>query len=727
VPRKILPRMLRTGLAVVLPAAACGNALGADETGPNQGSAMDPVVVTARNLQVETLIDRKVYSVAADVQATFGTVSDVLTAIPSVDVDPEGIVSLRGDSSVLILIDGKPSAQFAGASAGDNLQSMSAADIERIEVITTPPAQFKADGAAGVINIVTRSKRPDGWAGTVQGSAGNGGRAVAGGRASFSEGPLTASVMAGFRHDYRLRHLASDVLAPAPGATQATESRSVLDERMHREVPSAGASSEYKIDDRRAVSAAASWSERGGLRTYIQQNSDAAPGGALAGFSQRSSVGHDPDISIDERLGYSQGFGRDGEKLDVSLHRSASHQHERYDYVNASFIPPAAASLSNLTLLEDNATTEVGVDYTLPLSRSRSLKLGYAYEDDGYYFGNIGNTVDPLTLVETSDPAVSHAFAYRQRIHAGYLNFQASAGQWNWLAGARAELVRTYARQLTTREADDGAYSRLYPSLHADRALSDVSTLSLGASRRISRPDPGNLDPYVDHEYAPNLRAGNAGLRPQYTASYEAGYGYEGKGLSAQITAYYRANRDTATDVTQYLGNGISLTTKANLPRNNSTGVEFTTDGHIVPALAFSLSGNLFHAQIDATQLGDPGLRSTIGVNAKLKFDYRPSAVDSTQLMVTRTDRRLTPQGYVSAIDIVNLGYRRQMRQDLAAIATVTDLFNGQHYDRVEATPTLSGDFLRAVRGRLFYVGLVYSFGSARKGKETKLEFDQPE
>ena len=501
----------------------------------------------------------------------------------------------------------------------------------------------------------------------------------------------------------------------------------MLDERLHREVPTAGVSSEYKLDDNRVLSGAASWSRRGGLRTYVQQNSTGAAGGALSGDSQRSSVGHDPETSSDERLGYSQTMGAEGEKLDLSVHRSASHQHEHYDYTSIGFIPPSASSLSNLTLLEDSTTTEFGADYTLPLAQSRSLKLGYAYEDDGYYYGNAGNLVDPRTLVETRDPTVSHAFQYRQQIHAAYLNLQASTGQWNWLAGARTELARTIARQLTTRETDSGTYARVYPSIHADRALSEMSTFSIGASRRVSRPDPSNLDPYVDHEYAPNLRAGNVGLRPQYTSSYEAGYGYEGKALAAQVTAYYRANRDTSTDVTQYLGNGISLTTKANLPRNDSTGLEFTTEGHVVPALAYGFSGNLFHTQVDATQLGAPGLRSTNGLNAKLKFDYRPSAVDSTQLVVTRTDRRLTPQGYISAIDIVNLGYRRQIHPDLAGVATVTDLFNGQRSYRVENTPTLSGDFLREVRGRLVYVGLVYSFGSSKKARENRLEFDQPE
>src|SRR5207245_4038308 len=127
------------------------------------------------------------------------TVSDVLSAIPSVDVDPDGNVSLRGDSNVLILIDGKPSTQFSGSAAGDNLQSVPAKDIERIEVMTTPPAQFKADGTAGVINIITRKKRPEGVAGLLQGSLGSGGRSVVGANARDSSSSLTASATAGFR------------------------------------------------------------------------------------------------------------------------------------------------------------------------------------------------------------------------------------------------------------------------------------------------------------------------------------------------------------------------------------------------------------------------------------------------------------------------------------------------------------------------------------------------
>jgi len=683
------------------------------------------IVVTAHKLAVETLIDRKVYSVTDDVQASFGTVSDVLSAIPSVDVDPDGNVSLRGDSNVLILIDGKPSTQFSGSAAGDNLQSIPAKDIERIEVITTPPAQFKADGTAGVINIITRKKRPEGVAGSLQGSLGSGGRSVVGANASYSSSSLTASATAGFRHDYRQRLLESKVQAPDPTTAQVLDSNSSLNERVRRQAPTAGLSAAYTLDDRQSVSGSLTWSKRGGLRTYTQLNESSTPSGVLTSSSQRLSSGHDPETDYDERLGFTRKLGRAGGELDLSLHRSTSHQREHYDYTNESFIAPAARYYNNLSFREDHETTELGVDYALPFSKARSLKLGYAFEQDDYRFANAGNNLDPVTGAQVPDPNITNDFKFRQQINAGYASYQASIGVWNWLAGLRAELTRTDAQQLTDNVSNSGRYFRVYPSLHVDRSMSDETTLSFGASARVTRPDPSNLNPYVDHEYTPNLRAGNADLRPQYTQSYEIGYGFEGGGSAYQLTGYYRRNRDSVTDVTEYLGNGFSLTTKTNLPKSDSAGLEITSNGHIVPKLAYSLSGNLFYSQIDATALGVAGLKSTAGVNAKLKLDYRPTTDDSAQLIVTRSDKRLTPQGYVSAINIVNVGYKRQMKPELTGIITVSDLFNGQRFERFERTPTFTGDYLRTVRGRVLYVGLIYSFGATKKEKQANFEYDQ--
>ena len=706
--------------------AAWPVAQAADGSPPAPTDSVAGVVVTAQKLDVETLIDRKVYRVTSDVQSTFGTLSDVLSVIPSVDVDPDGIVSLRGDTNVLILIDGKPSTQFSGAAAGDNLQSIPANDIERIEILTTPPAQFKADGAAGVINIIMRKKRPEGGHGSVQASRGSGGRSVLGADGSYKSGALAVSASAGYRQDYRHRFTQLDLVAPDSTTAQLIDNKSSIDERIRREIPTVRLSGEYALNERQSFSGSASWADRGGLRTYTELNDSSTPSGVITGSSRRLSSGHDPETDLDEKLGFTQKFGSPGETLDLSLHRSTSHQYEHYDYVNDSFIPPATTSYSNLSFHEDHGTTEFGADYALPLSKTRSLKLGYAFEQDDYRFENVGNNVDPLTGVQTIDPNLTNDFKFRQQINATYVSYQASAGVWTWLVGLRAEEVHTDAELLTSGFSTTGSYFRVYPSLHVDRSLSDQSTLSFGASRRVTRPDPSNLNPYVDHEYTPNLQTGNPNLRPQFTQTYEVGYGYEGRGSSYGVTGYYRLNHDSVTDVTEYLGSGLSLTTKTNLPRSDSAGLELSANGHIVRALSYGISSNLFYSQIDAAALGLAGLQSTVGLNAKVKLDYRPTSDDSAQITVTRTDKRLTPQGYVSAINILNLGYKRQLLPDLTAVITLSDAFDGQRYRRFAAAPSFTEQYQRTVLGRVLYIGFVYSFGSTKKDKQSNFEYDQP-
>lgn len=713
----------RIGPASVVAILASSTAAAQDSASPAPGPAVQSVVISGQKFTVQSLIDRKIYSVREDLQSTFGTASDVLGVLPSVDVDSDGIVSLRGDPNVLILIDGKPTTLLSGQAAGDNLQSIPAQDIERIEILTTPPAQFKADGAAGVINIVMRKKHRKGLDGSMQGSLGSGGRSVVGGSGGWSGGALSLSATAGYRRDYRQRLTQSDVRTAGPGAAQVATS--TINETIRRAVPTLGALAEYALSDRQTVSASMNWSQRGGLRTYTEVNDGGLLAGPVTSATGRLSSGHDPQTNHDEKLGFSRKLGRPGETLDFSLHRSASYQYEHYDYVNDSFIPPGPAYDNNLSFREHYGTTELGADYALPIATTGSMKLGYAFEQDDYRFANLGNNVDPLTGVQIPDPALTNDFEFRQRINAAYMNLQAGAGAWNWLGGVRLEATNTDGRQLTSNLANSDHYLRAYPSLHVDRSLSGESTLSFGASLRVNRPDPRDLNPYVDYEYTPNLVTGNAHLKPQFTQSYEAGYEFDGPGLTYGLTGYYRRNRDSVTPVTEYLGNGLSLTTKTNLPRNDAAGVESSLSGRIVQSLSYGLSGNLFHSRIDATALGISGLRSTTGLDAKAKLDYRPTEADTAQMTVTRTDRRLTPQGYVGAINLVNLGYRHRLTARLSTVATVSDVFNGQRYQRTATTPTFTEDYRRIVRGRVLYVGLQYSFGSAKQDKPATFEYDQ--
>src|SRR5215471_11094329 len=256
--RGSIPNVARlSGPLALLPIAAFAAA------GDNSSMPLETVVVQGQKLNVETKIDRKVYTVPEDAQGTLGTLSDILNVIPSVDVDPDGIVSLRGDTNVLILIDGKPATQLQGANAGDVLQSISASDIERIEILTTPPAQFKAEGAAGVINIITRKRGTrESASASLTGSLGSGGRWLVAGNGSYGSKQFTASLNAGFREDYRERTIQSVVIGPDPTTGVVLESQDHADQLIRRNIPSVGFSSEYDPNSRQSIGLSGNWLSR---------------------------------------------------------------------------------------------------------------------------------------------------------------------------------------------------------------------------------------------------------------------------------------------------------------------------------------------------------------------------------------------------------------------------------------------------------------------------------
>jgi outer membrane receptor for ferrienterochelin and colicin len=709
-----------------LPILAASTGVAAAETPPPPASdSVATIVVQGQKLNVESKIDRKIYTVPEDALGSVGTLSDVLSVVPSIDIDPDGILSLRGDTHVLVLIDGKPATQLQGSKAGDTLQSISAMDIERIEVMTTPPVQYKSEGTAGVINIITRKRtQKETTSGSLQGSLGDGGRSLVGANGHYGGKTFTASLGTSYRSDYRQRTTRSDTIGLDPATHQVLQSRDYISEHARRNIPSVNLSGEFTPNDRQALSASTSWTRRGGPRTYTQLDETTLPSGAVSSSTQRLSVGHDPGADYNGTLRFTQKLNQPDETLDVSLHRSISHQRERYDYTNDSFVPPTDTFYNNLSFTEDQGATEADVDYSLPLAKTQSLKLGYSFEQDDYGFNNIGANVDPASGLDTINPVLTDDFRFRQQVNGFYQSYQGSFNTWAVLAGLRTEWTTTDAILRTTGSSTRTQYLRLYPSIRIDRILSDQSTLSFGAARRVTRPDPANLNPYLDYEFAPNLRAGNSHLAPQFTQSFDLGYNFEQRGTSYGLTAYYRHNKNSVTEVTEYLGGNQSLTTKANLPKDNSAGLEFSATGRLLSKLTYSLSGTAFYSQIDGTALGATGLKSTTGVNLKTKLDYRPTVRDSAQLTFTRSDKRLTPQGSISAINIVNLGYKHSFTPVLSAVGLVSDLFSGQRSRRVVSTPSLTRVYERDVEGRIIFVGLTYSFGGSSKEKPSNFEYD---
>jgi len=708
-------------------AGATGSqALGAPAPAPGRAPTtptVQEVVVTGEAAQTQTLIDRKTYSVTSDLQSTSGSAADVLNNVPSVAVDADGNVSLRGDGNVTILIDGKPSAEFSGSSRGQSLQQFSASDIARIEVLTTPPAQFKAEGSGGVINIITKKTRQAGLSGSAQLSLGDQRRYVAGLAGAYNAGPLKLSGALGLRQDARERLTTTNRAVLDPSSNAEVASLQSLDEHQKRLTPSAKLGADYDLNDRQSVGLSLSHRELYGNRNFNQHDTDGPLGGAVADISDRHDDGKDWNVNTSEGLRFDQKLGRPGETLGLGLQRSAEHERESNAYRNTFALPPSAPTFDELHISHDLVKTEFSADYDLPLAKGREFKAGYDLEHDQNAFDPRGGTIDPVTGQITDDPNVTNHFRYRQTVNAAYAQYETPLGPWDVQAGVRFEAARATTLQITGDIPGGRSDSGLYPSVHLTRALGDDGKLSFGVSRRLTRPDPEILNPFADHQDTHNLRAGNPNLAPQDTWSYEAGYNGALRALAYGATAYYRFDRNSVTDIVQPVSDDVVLTTKANLPKSRSAGLELTANGKLIGHFSYKLSGDLFTTQIDATALGATGLRSTTGFNMKANLDWRPTQADTAQVSFSRTDKRLTPQGSVAAINLVNLGFKRQLAPNLAAVITVTDAFDGQKLHRLIVTPLLRDDYLRNQYGKLAYVGLVYTFGGAVKAKAEGFDY----
>ena len=698
------------------------------ESGANPAAApVQDVVVTAQRPREQVLIDRKVFTVSKDLLSTSGVAADILNNVPSVEVDADGNVSLRGDPNVTILIDGKPSAQFSGATRGLSLQQFPASDIDRIEVMTNPPAQYKAEGSAGVINIITKKTRKAGFSGGGQLSIGDKRRYVAGANGAYTKGKLSLSGGVTLRQDAKERVVRDNRAAtdPTKKTNEIVLSQESIDEHFRRLMPLVKAGLDYNLNDSQSLSLSMSHRELSGHRYFDQHDQSSAAAGPLTSITDRHSDGHEWSVDGGENLRFEQKLWRPDETLTISLQRSVTRERERYAYRNINILAPAIPSYDHLHLSLDLVTTEFSADYVLPMSGDRSLKLGYDFEYDDNAFDNRGDTVDPVTGQLNDNTNITNHFRYKQKINTAYGGYQTPLGDWSLQSGLRLEQTNVDTLQITGDVAGQHSYFRAYPSLNLDRHLFETAKLSLSISRRVNRPDPEALNPFTDYQDIHNLRAGDANLLPQDTWSYEAGYNASARSLSYGLTGYVRFNRDSVTDVTQVKSADVVLVTKANLPKSRSAGFEFTANGKIIPQLSYDVSGNLFYSQIDATTLRAVGLKSTMGLNAKASLDYKPTSADALQLSFSRSDKRLTPQGYVGAIDLLNLGYRRQISPSLSAVATVSDALDGQRFERIVKTSTLNDDYLRHQLGQVAYVGLVYTFGASKKSKAGGFDYDQ--
>jgi outer membrane receptor protein involved in Fe transport len=708
------------GLALALaPGLAAAQTAPPAKAKKSDPATVSGVTVTAPSQDFRSSVDRRSYSVAKDLQATTGAVGDVLRNVPSVEVDLQGNVSLRGDPNVTIMVDGKPSGLFSPENRAQALQSLPANQIDRIEVITNPSAAFNPEGSAGIINIVMKPVRKPGYSGSLRASLGNRDRYSLGLTGAYSAPKLTLSGDLAFRGDPLPFHYHETRAAPAGSFPDSRDDR-VLDGRGH--ILSLSGSADYDLTSTARLSAQARRTVMAAYQAGAEHFASFAAAGQ-PGPAFDSDILRSPNHFKDTELttGWRQQFTGDGHELTARLRSEwIDNDFRRPDRITQTAAPDFSESLHTL---QDQLVSELKVDYTRPLGGEGKLQAGLAREYDRNDYANVlarGPGFDALADL----PGLTGQFLFRQTILSGYGTLEQHFGPLTAEAGLRLEDVVIDLGENSGPVSRANEYRRAYPSLHLGYRLADEQKLTASYSRRVERPRGFDFNPLPLEQDPLNFFVGDPHIKPQETDSFETAYEFKRGSTYDLATLFYRRTRDALTNVIDDLGGGVLQNRRANLGHSQSGGLELVANGKLTASLSYNVSGDLYWTQITATNLGFSGQRSGYTASGRANLTWQASPRDFIQLNGWLTGRVLTPQGYRDPIAVVNLGYRRKLREDLFAVLTVQDALRTFKQVVVLDTPALKDRIERGGWPGAVIFSLSWTFGGeGKKPKEPGFDF----
>lgn len=683
---------------------------------------MDEVTVTGEKSMMITKIDRKVFNVQKEISAQTGTVTDLLQNIPSVSVDIDGNVSLRGSGSVTILVNGRPSVMIGAAT----LEQMPASLVERIEVITNPSAKYKPDGTAGIINIVLKKERKAGLNGSLGANMGNNDRYNTSLQINLNTGKINLFGSYGFRQDYRLRtgELYSQTIDTSSNQSiylwQTSEGKS----RPASHLAQLGIDWAMSNKDAAGISGTYNYRDvkRNEITKSLYKNDSLQPSEEFT----RTMNGVESETSVGLTTFYEHTFNKEKENiLRADFEYQGDTEKEDDDYITFYYLPEYPEENDQTHANNSEQTVNLALSYNRPLWKNATLEAGYEgnmqltdQNRDVQYF-------DPDTGIWVPDPEQGNAFHSNQTVHALYTTISCGWKKFSMMGGLRGEeaLVNLDFIKLDTTAKSD--YFALYPTLHLALA-SGENEWQLNYSRRVNRPDGEDMNPVPEYRDPRRIFVGNPGLKPEDIHSMEFGYAIRLTNANLVPTLFYRYKVNGFTMVTTNVNDTVIKTTIDNLAKDQSAGIDFSGTWQIKKIVNLNFSASGFYSQIDASNIGYSSNKSTFSWNAKLNASINITKTTLFQANGQYRSEVLTAQGIRRPTWVVNLGFRQDFwKKKISFLFTVSDLFNSQIMKSSIETLVLMQESTRRRDARVIYGGVVFTFGTKlKKSKEPKFEFD---
>jgi hypothetical protein len=544
---------------------------------------LDEIEVIGEKTEIEIKLDKTVYNIGKDLTLKGSSVSDVLDNLPSIEVDIEGNVSLRGNESVRILINGKPSG-LVGISSNEALKQFPSESVEKVEVITSPSARYNAEGTAGIINIILRRSKLTGFNGSLSLNSGYPERYGVSANLNYRTKKLNFFNNIG----YNTRTSEGSFINETEYYTDQAINNFLNENGVRgseRNSNYLNTGIEYFISDKTSVVGSYVFRKSDGFTNNtnnVNQNFN-----SISKFSERLEKESEIDDTNEFSINLTHDFNKEGHVLTMDYQKEKSSENENGFISNSQLKPILTKYLSEKVNTDEIQESELfKIDYVLPIKKDGQFELGFRrsnqHQDIDYLAKNEdlnGNFINDLNL--------SNTLLYNEKVNAFYTQYGNKKNKFSYLLGLRYEESKTTVKQLANNTNNVKNYNDFFPTLNLSYQIKENETITFGYNRRIRRARSYFINPFPSKSSATNIFQGNPNIDPTYSNGIDLGYLKRYEKLTLNGSIYYRKETGVFTFISENTGDFVLVNeilvpvlrrTPINLASNKQIGLELNAN-----------------------------------------------------------------------------------------------------------------------------------------------------
>ncbi|MDU8886191.1 TonB-dependent receptor [Yeosuana sp. MJ-SS3] len=677
--------------------------------------SLEEVEIIAERTTVELKLDKKIYNVGKDLTVSGGTVSDVLDNIPSVSINSDGNVALRGNESVRILIDGKPSA-LVGLNSNDALKQLPAESIEKVEVITSPSARYESEGTAGIINIILRRSKLQGLNGAISANIGDPTQAGISGNINYRTGDVNFFNTTGY--SYR----------ETPGYwinnTRYKDTGNYLDENRQWTDISKGLTTnfgiEWYVNNSSSITTSIVYrkndNEDRSITELLQYDADRL----LIDETIRINPELNDNKTIQYAFNYSKNFKTSGHKLTFDF------QYEDSDSDMNSTANENGIDVDKLSRIEDESNILLRSDYVLPIGENSQFEFGYRGDFNTTTTDYEVRLFDTMSGDFEIDTNLSNLFNFKNYINAVYAQYGTKINNISYLLGLRMENTQTTLDQPTSGDFEKKNYTGLFPTLNINYEFSEDESLTFGYNRRLRRPWSFFLNPFPSRSSLTNVFQGNPDLDPTYSDKFEIGYLNRLDKVTISTAIYYQHSNDLMRFISRDSGETVIVGGQevpviqrgpVNIGTQDELGFELNVSYSPIRKWRINTDINLNNEEVNGDfenlNFDSKNFNWSVRLNNKYTLPLKIDWQTNLRYRGPRKDAQNDSEGRFN----MNLAFSKDLFKDNGSLAfNINNLFNSPNRKGISETPTFITDTEVQYRGpRSYNLSFTYRFNQKKK------------